>query len=241
MGADPDTTTRKRRGPPHLAGLVGACFAVVILAAAWQGRPLLSPPSFEIEREIEPPAPTPGGPTAFPEGDGEALFDLSELFGPGTPLRIILLALLALGAVILVAMIVRRLLRLRSRARRDGVAVDAIGSGAEPAQAVSAPVIRRGIDGALARIESASAPGDAIISAWIGLEETAEDAGRARGAAETPGEFAARILGERAGAHDDLRRLLDLYERVRFGAYEATAADRAAARESLMRVREAWT
>lgn len=63
----------------------------------------------------------------------------------------------------------------------------------------------------------------------------------ARGAAETPGEFTTRILGERPAAAADLTRLLGIYERVRFGGHEADAAEREAARDALVRIREAWT
>jgi hypothetical protein len=48
------------------------------------------------------------------------------------------------------------------------------------------------------------------------------------------------MIGLREGIADETRGLLRLYERVRFGGYEADERDRASARDDLQRIREAW-
>ncbi|WP_110589236.1 DUF4129 domain-containing protein [Microbacterium suaedae] len=240
MGADPDTTVRSRRRSSRLAMLVGGSFLVVIAAAGWQGRPLFTPPVLEWQDDVELPTQQPVSPPSLPASDNDPVFDLSEIFAPGSVGRIVLFTVLAIVGAVLLSLLLRWLIRRRPRARRGGADVEAIGFSETPSPVVQAPVVRRGIDGALARIDDARPPGDAIVSAWVGLEEAAEDAGRARGVSETPAEFTARILGERVGADDELRILLGLYERVRFGGYDATDADRAAARHSLARMREVW-
>ena len=81
---------------------------------------------------------------------------------------------------------------------------------------------------------------DAIVAAWLGLEQSAADAGAARGKSETPGEFALRVITLRDGLSRDARTLLGLYQRVRFGEHDADEADRAAARRALQHLEEGW-
>ena len=59
--------------------------------------------------------------------------------------------------------------------------------------------MQRGIAGALATIDERATASDAIVAAWIGLEESAADAGVKRAASETPGEFVVRIITLRPG------------------------------------------
>jgi len=108
---------------------------------------------------------------------------------------------------------------------------------------VSAPdaaVIRRGVTAAREGVTAVAEPGDAIVAAWIGLEETADDSGTARGLSETPAEFTLRILQRRPGVAEPAVRLLRLYEGVRFGGRTASENDRAQAHAALVEIERGW-
>ncbi|GMA25447.1 hypothetical protein GCM10025864_32060 [Luteimicrobium album] len=102
------------------------------------------------------------------------------------------------------------------------------------------PVLRRGFDHAFHVLDSGREPHDAIVTAWLGLEEAAQDAGVARRPAETASELTTRILGRVTSDDDAVHALLDLYLRVRYGGYTATPDDVAAARSALERLTQGW-
>ena len=102
------------------------------------------------------------------------------------------------------------------------------------------PVLRRGFDHAFHVLDSAREPHDAIVTAWLGLEEAAQDAGVARRPAETASELTTRILGRVTSDDAAVRSLLDLYLRVRYGGYAATSDDVVAARSALERLTQGW-
>ncbi|MFB0833239.1 DUF4129 domain-containing protein [Arthrobacter halodurans] len=70
--------------------------------------------------------------------------------------------------------------------------------------------------------EPASA-GTAVVAAWRGLEDVAAAHGRGRRGAETPTEYAAVLLAAFGPPREPLRRLLRLYQRVRYAADPGTA------------------
>ena len=212
-----------------------------MLAASVQGIPTITPPdlapaegeAFEIPAATMSPDPSPT-PPAEPATDiaSVVLGVVFVLFG------------IAVAALI-VFFVVRALMRLwrdrplRTREGDDiGFAVTAPDESGESDAA--APAIRRGIDGALRSIDERAEPGDAIVAAWVGLEESAADAGLTRGRSETPAEFALRIITRRAGITDAATTLLQLYERVRFGGYAAAEGDRDCARAALKTIETGW-
>ncbi len=231
-----DVFSRRRGG----VLLIAAIFFAVALIAGLQGIP-----------QFTSPDPSAGGaavPNPLPPmaSDGP----LSELPPPGDNLllRIIALVIASLVGLAILVLVIRMLIRLirslwRSRplARMEGTAPDvggAIGAAAE--ETLDAPEVRRGIAGALHLIDERPLPADAIIAAWVGLEDSAERAGQRRGIAETPAEFTVRVMSLHPEGSSALRGLPRLYERVRFGGYRATEADRAAARAFLRAIEEEW-
>lgn len=233
--------TRLTRHWPVVAIL--GLFLVIMLAAALQGRPEFHPPQSD-------PAPAPT--LVLPESTSSGMpmqepgepHPLADIIG-----QVLLIALLVLvgSAVVAVLVVVARMLagvwRERPLRRRLGAPVD-VETGAAVAERDDArivvEVVQRGIAGALRAIEAPGIPSDAIIAAWVGLEEGAADAGVPRGRAETPGEFVVRIITSRADISADTRTLLRLYERVRFGGHRADESDRVTARAALKRIEEGW-
>lgn len=155
---------------------------------------------------------------------------------------------IVLGALVLAA-VIYFVVRWLLRRRRDRAVASAGDLQAEtlieaasddPSIETSMPYLRRGLARALDALDSTRRPTDAIVEAWLGLQEAAEDAGFQRQSAETPTEFTTRILRRvdvdpRALA--DLRRL---YLGVRFGDHVATTADIDTARAALLTLEAQW-
>lgn len=100
--------------------------------------------------------------------------------------------------------------------------------------------MQKGLATALARLDAAPEPGDAIIAAWMALEEAAAAAGVERAPSHTPTEFTIAILTRLDADRDASSALLALYHQVRFGHRVPAAADVAAARASLVRIAGDW-
>lgn len=219
-----------------------ALFAVLIAAAAWQGIPrfTLAPsvPRELPQEQITPPARSTGVPLPSGHQDSSWLAIAAIVFFTVIGL------LIATALFFAVRALVRRLrewwndrqTRVREGGDIDPQATNGMAVDAEP----DAEIVRHGIGAALQSIRAQSEPGDAIVAAWVGLEETAADSGVARGISETPGEFTRRIIARRAVLTGEADALLSLYERVRFGGYVAAEADRERARELLLRIEEEW-
>jgi hypothetical protein len=152
----------------------------------------------------------------------------------------------ALAAVVVAGILVyliRRALR-RSRvlsAQRDGRASSVIAA-AEPVRTdePAAPVVARGIARAISLLDEAREPRDAIVRAWLGLQDAAEASGAGRRPSETPGEYTARIVTRFGTDREAARTLLVLYQGVRFGGHPVDDGTVQLARRCLTRLRDSW-
>jgi len=221
-----------------LSGIVLLLFVVAILAASVAGRPEL-----EIARQEPRPLPvpdaqaTPTGTPAPPPAPGSD----STLLIIGIVLALIIVTML----VVLLIWGIRLLLtawRNRPLRRQQGAEVDAEVQGADvPGETEpDAPVVRRGIAAARTAVDAHADPTDAIVAAWLGLEETAADSGIGRALSETQVEFTLRMLLRRPGIEEPAGDLLRLYESVRFGGRIATETERTAAARALMLIEAGW-
>ncbi|MEU4015465.1 DUF4129 domain-containing protein [Microbacterium sp. NPDC028030] len=225
-----------------LIAVVGL-FAILMFAAAQQGRPQFGVlPDAEpepIDAEIIEPLPSETTPPPMvPTEDSPLLRIIGIVLA--VLVAVAVLALLFSAARILVRFL-RGLWRDRPLTRREASEVEATtGMVATPEPEPDAETIRRGIDEAIRTIDARPSPGDSIVAAWVGLEESAADAGAGRGVNETPSEFTARIIGRRAGIGAEVVTLLGLYEQVRFGGVDADEGDRAAAASCLRGIQAGW-
>jgi len=222
---------------------LAACVALVaaaLLALAFQGTPQFSGP-----RVFLPPAPTRTSgsidrlPTSSPQPQQNSQvmqLDLSWL----------LAALIVLAAVVALALLWRW---LRRRANLPEPAALGLLSAADASSAPTpAPEpepepehVRRGLDRAAEVLAEQREPRDAIERAWVGLEEGAADWGVRRLPAETPAEFASRVVARVAADRDAAGRLLALYVRARFSTAPVTPGDVAEARRAVDALRGSWS
>ena len=145
---------------------------------------------------------------------------------------------LGLAAAILLGLLVaallthaaRQILALRketTRARPDtltgGTTADSLG------EDVDLPEIQDAVTRALAHLDGHTRPRDAVVAAWVALEEAAERAGTRRDPAQTPTEFAGTVLAATPAPPTAVARLRTLYQRARFTdrPVDRTAVDQA--------------
>jgi hypothetical protein len=102
------------------------------------------------------------------------------------------------------------------------------------------PALRSGIEFALHELDERREPADAIVRAWLGLQETAEESGIVRQPAETATEFTSRILSRALVDDRAVRTLLRLYLRTRFGDHPVTIDDVDAVRVALQELIRTW-
>jgi hypothetical protein len=110
----------------------------------------------------------------------------------------------------------------------------------EPEPEPDTPALRTGIELALQLLDEQREPADAIVRAWLGLQETAEESGIVRRPAETPTEFTTRILSRAFTDDHAIRTLLRLYLRTRFGDHPVTGDDLRAVRAALEELVRTW-
>lgn len=227
----------KGRGP--LLAAVAAAGALAVLAVAFAGPVRVGAPRWALRpvmRTVAPPRQTvqPALPHMARGGTGGAHV-----------VAIVVEIVLALGVALLLALLVRWLLRrLRDRRRLVRGAArdeDATALATADVDAVAAPVVRRGIERALQILDDETRPPrDAVVAAWLGLEETAVLAGARRGPAETPTEYAGRIIRRFDADGAAAAELVLLYQDVRFGARDVDRAAVARARGALVRLQRSW-
>lgn len=222
---------------------IAGFFAMIMFAAAAQGRPHFGGWFNETEErageDVLPTAPTETAPPPLEPPDDSPLLVII-----GYILAVVVIAAVLTMAFFGVRLLIRYLVGLwrdRPLGRREATQVD-VRVATAPATYVEPDdaTIQRGIAEALRTIEDRPTPGDGIVAAWVGLEESAADAGAGRGANETPSEFTVRVIGRRAGISADVRTLLALYENVRFGGHDADESDRIQAAECLRGIHEGW-
>ena len=233
---DEEPPARRRAGGGLLVPLVVAAAAVVVLATAAGGRPTFTSPFGGGPAEGPPMSPPPL-PTAAatPPTANPLVPSVSSV------VQTVLVVLVCLVALVVAVALIRLLVSaIRDRRRRTRLTGrSGLEAGVEP-EVADAPAVLRGIAAALGALDEHREPGDAVVRAWLGLQQAAEDAGLARSAAETPTEFTGRVLSRTGADRAALRTLLRLYLRARFDDGAISAADATAAREALQALATSW-
>jgi hypothetical protein len=144
---------------------------------------------------------------------------------------LVLAALLALGILALVAWRLRGLIRLPQRQPRFE----------EPDRLPGVPLDPSRMATGLEQAEKAAArpgrPRDAVVAAWLALEDAAALSGVSRDPAKTPTEFVVDVLDRTGADPRATRRLLAVYLHARFSTDPVTAEQVATAQQCLAELR----
>lgn len=194
------------------------------LTSPWElsgaGTPEPLPLPAPIETVDPPPAPLP----------------VQEPAEMTTATKITLLVVGLLSALIAVYLLVRAARRLRQAMldRRSRPEEErSPGTGASPGTVTTVPELRTGIEQAIGRLRGATTSTDAVIAAWLALEDAAEASGTPRTAAQTPTELTVAVLHTTPAPPEAVTRLLHLYHLARFTDTPLTTLDVAEAQHSL--------
>ena len=87
------------------------------------------------------------------------------------------------------------------------------------------PTLREGLEDADEHLRSSQRPADAIVAAWVALEDAAERSGIVRDPASTPTEFTVEVLDRAPVDPAATRTLLGLYLRARFSEEQMGPGD----------------
>lgn len=222
-------TQDARRTAIAVAGLV----VFVVLGAALAGPWHLSTrygrlPVLDI---TPPPLPT-SDVTQAPLGNGES----HQISIPSWVFVVILVVVLSIVALFAVPMVKRWLTGRGPKERDDDVdAGTPAGFEAYPAT----PALQEGVAQAARLLEDPDVPpGDAVIAAWVALEDAAARSGVVRDRAQTASEFTVAVLGATLADPAATRWLLGRYLDARYSEHVLTAADVQGARDALATLAE---
>jgi len=220
-----------------LAAARGALILLAVVGAAVRGPWIVERRTAEVPfRGARLPTPTPA---PLPPDQGLPLPE------PGDAARIDLswlpVALLAIAAAIVALVLWRIWLRYRRAALREAEAPRSAGIADGADVLPELPVLLRGVEAARLSLASIGKPTDAVIAAWLSLEDAAADSGVRRHPAQTPTEFTLAILTATRADPDATRELLGLYHLARFSTHPVTPDHVARASRCLGAIAESWT
>ena len=201
---------------------VGFVALLLVVAATATGRWELDP-RWQLEApsttDVPPPPTATGMPSNTPSEDPP--LDLDEVPSPDLTWLAVTIGVIAAALLLLVLL---RVLAYLRRPRAEEL----------PDPGTSADY------GEDEQLRAVGPPRDAIVSAWLALEEAADRSGARRRPSQTPTEHAAAVL-ERTGAdREATEELLHLYHRARFSSREPGSADLAAAGRALQTLADSW-
>lgn len=179
---------------------------------------------------LTPPQPSRSPlPESLPDGlvPGQAL--PSWLGWLGAAFAVLCVAVL----VYLLVVAVRALLRswaARDQTARDEAPDDLVVDADDEALT---PVLRAGVARAAQALAGGADPGDAVVAAWVALEEAAERSGVERDPAHTASELTVAVLDATRADPEATRTLLGLYLTARFSTRPVTDDDVRRAQECL--------
>jgi hypothetical protein len=234
----------KRDGirPPIIVAVVALFCIVMAIGAGLEGQfsfsgPIWSP-SDGNDQPVKLTTPTPDPVSSSPSP--LPVPNHLEITFSWVPIAIVMAILVLAALAVIVLLWIRKHPRRGTRRQFSTVDSDAedvlVGQEAVP----DLPTLRRGLALASEALETDRTPRDAIVRAWVGLQEAAEDSGVSRRLSETPTEFTARVFTAVSADRSAADILLALYLRVRFGRHPAGAEDLRSAKDAVEALRASW-
>ncbi|MBL0888931.1 DUF4129 domain-containing protein [Myceligenerans indicum] len=189
-------------------------------------------PTNPAEFPTIPPEPTPAASAPAPE---------EYLNSTAQDIIALVLGLLCLALLAWLGVALGR--RLRDRYVPEGAGHEPTPAGTTAPGAdpdLLAEAVRDAAERALERVERArGVPRDAVVAAWVALEDAAAEHGSARDPAHTTTEFTTTLLATTSAPATDVATLRGLYQRARFTSRPVTDDDVAAAQAALAAIARA--
>jgi len=213
------------------AVVAGALVVLTVLGAALAG-PWLprTRPEAQITLGIDFPTPT-------PRPQETDLGHLDDLAGEGSVAAWVKVVLVVVGLVLLVLLstaavrAARRWLSAHTPPEVDRTDAGEVVRG--DLVDLARPALAEGVEAAADALDRDVPPGDAVVAAWVALEEAAEGSGVLREPAQTATEFTLELLDATEADPVASRALLELYLAARFSRHPITSDDVVRARASL--------
>jgi hypothetical protein len=218
----------RRRLP--LIGAVVLLLTVVIATAAggaWTMDTGIDLPATDVTIPVDQaPEPVPTLAPPAPDPESPALpWIVVTILG-------IVTILIALGIVTAA----RHLLRRHTEPLPEPDEPDDTGPGPAPGETVNLPALVDAVGAALARLDAAATPTDAVVAAWVSLEDAAAAHGWERQPAQTSTEFTAHLLDVSPAPAKPAETLRRLYQQARFTVHPVTPEQVATARDALQAI-----
>lgn len=193
-----------------LCAVAGLLLLAVVVARGSSAVP--SAPR-DVDVEWEPPPLTHAGSQANEPAGDSARNDMAEFTDEPDRIRTGVLVVVLVLVLVAVSLVVLRTLRRRRRRVWVGI------PGADEVEAAMPARLRRAAEHARTTLAARTGgpPDDAVVAAWLTLEEAAEAEGAGRLPHETPTEFTVTLLGRYTTDEPALDELRALYQRARFG------------------------
>ncbi len=237
------TSSSTRTLSPHaLAGVTGGILVLAVVGAAvrgvWQADPTWDP-TLDVPSFSEPATPDPEdfSVTPPPSPTGE----IGESLTSPPWLQPTLLTILAVLFLALAYLFIRRLLAKAAARRSYTLTTSGTATSAwSDAEDEVIPDLTDALTQAHEALRDRENPGDAVIAAWVALEDTAAASGAARSASDTPTEFTVTLLHRTNADPGAISSLRTTYLAARFGSREVGEADVATAAQALERITQTW-
>ena len=218
-----------------LAAGMTALLGLTVLSAALRG------PWTTEQRNLQLPfQPGPVPTLEAPEEEGEpgVAGERSELEPLDLTWVAVVLGMIALAVVILLLL---RLLRRLARQVGGPQVPRGLAAELDAPPEPDIPVLLRGVTAARELLTRYTEPSDAVVAAWLALEDAADRSGVHRRPSATPTEFTIAVLAATPAPPAATRELLDLYRTARFSTHPVTAADVDRAAGCLAAIAESFT
>lgn len=217
-------------------GVIAAIVLVVLGAASATPWVFTVPPFLTGSRDR--PVPTLAPVSAPPQQPSERDLPAAETF---EKTMIVVLAVIAVATITFVVLLLVRRLRAAWRPEEEDAGVDRLEDAGIPGGVVGVDVaaLATAVARAEAHLAGSRVSGDAVIAAWVALEDEAERQGAGRAPAQTATEFTTELLARTAAPADAVATLRGLYHRARFTSRAITAGDVDRARDALTRIARA--
>jgi hypothetical protein len=232
MTADDRARTTAR---PHRTPLLAAALTATVLTAAATAPPWTWAPPDWLDRLTGPAQQPPPAPATTPtpiETPAPAPPDPG-----GIGIGDVLLAATGLLLLVLALLLARTLLTAARRGTQAATpATTPPGDATRATPDDTVDHLRDAVHHAQEQLAPRVPPRDAVVAAWVALEDAAALAGARRDPAQTPTEFTVAVLGRTPADPGAVAVLRRLYQRARFSRADVSAHDVEDARSALRRL-----